>query len=187
VSEKGQGQEATLGPGTGIGIDGTPNAGGGGQQADQSGPAQAESAWEDPKVREALEDAIDRETLASDEPPDLGKPEIPELPDEPASEPEFPGGGPTDQRTDPDLEEHLRNEAEWQEQSEESERRAQKRRRRKGESTDSPTLQTPPSVTPANPLDRPPGLSDEQFEDFKKKNPSILDNTKTDKDIIDVT
>ena len=107
MSEKGQDEGSAEGSGTGtatgVGVDGTPRAGG--SQADQSGPSPTETrtGWDDATARAALENALGPESvLDSIDTSDLGKPDIPPMPDDPnhpPTEPEFPAGGPTDTRS----------------------------------------------------------------------------------------
>jgi hypothetical protein len=64
-----------------------------------------------------------------------------------------------------------------------SRRRARKRKSSAQADSDPPTLQPPPDSRPGNPLDRPPDISDEQFEEFKKNNPTMLDKANTQTDV----
>ena len=177
MSEKGQGDLSAEGAGrgvaTGVGVDG---------QADQSG-----SHVGTVPTDEAIEDAIgayeDRE-LERTFMEGLGKPELPDLPEEPDAEPAFPGG-PTDTRSGwdyPSGEGPRGDQPEWQSQpepeqsagevEEESNRPKRKRRRQAGGELSAPDLKP-------NPTDRPPGLSDEQFEQWKKDHPTGLDKANT--------
>ena len=118
MSEKGQGDSATPGTATDAGSGAAGGAttgavpGGGGNQAEQTGPGNVEgpvddatgtrSGWDDASARAALEDALGPENvLDSIDTSDLGKPEILDTSEESvdAEEPDLPGGGPTDTRT----------------------------------------------------------------------------------------
>ena len=192
MSEKGQGEGST--EGTGVGIDGTPPAGGGGSAADQSGPHEGDTqtrgrgewSYDDPDLGELK---------ASDAPP----PPLPE--DGAAAEPDIPGGGPTDTRSGWDYPNDTggpRGEpAPYAEPG-----GAEPGPSRPGhESADPGRTEGPhgpldedstPQMDPPNlesseshgsPTDRPPGLTDEQFEQWKKAHPSILDSANTQTDV----
>jgi hypothetical protein len=194
MSEKGQGEETTTGTGTGsgVGVDGTSaGGGGGGSQADQSGPSggqtqtreRGEWSYPDPN---APEDPLGGLTPKDFEPPPT--------PEEGAQgEPQFPGGGPTDTRSgwDEPTDSGTRGGSGDDERDEEDRRAADRRqneedeRRERGE--DEPMTIDPPSLerfeTKGAPTDRPPGMTDEQFEQWKKDNPTMLDKANTQVDV----
>ncbi len=196
MSEKGQGEEsAGTGAGAGIGVAGGAAAGaaaGGGSQADQSGPHDG-TVPTDQAIEDALKAYEDRERERTFE-EGLGKPELPDLPEEADAEPDVtwrwpdghavglglpagqdgPRGDPPEAQGEPAPEQPA---AEVEEEGSRPKRR--RGRKRAGDASADSTCNPPGPDPKAVPTDRPPGLSDEEFEEFKKKNPSALDKANT--------
>jgi len=184
MSEKGQGEGTTeSATGTGVGVDGTPAGGGGGTQADHGGPTDTVSGWDKypggemdadeyrellgrAKAAAATENPMDKTDLGGVKPSDFEPPPSPE--DSPSAEPEIPGGGPEDQRYDI-----------------EHEFGSPLGDLPRGDPL--PGSETPRQPTElelrAAPGDRPPGLSNEEFEQWKKDHPTMLDKANTQTDV----
>jgi hypothetical protein len=98
MSEKGQGEEATTGTGAGEGTDGTAAGGSGsGSQADQSGPSVGDTQTRDRGEWSYPDPNAPEDPLGGLTPSDFPAPPVPEEGE--ATEPQFPGGGPTDTRS----------------------------------------------------------------------------------------
>jgi hypothetical protein len=148
------------------------------------GPTDMRSGWDHPSGEGPRGDPP--ETPATSSADDLGHPEIPAPPGDPdsAGEPTFPGGGPTDTRSG------------WDHPSGEGPRGDPPQAGDSTQPEESPYGLPPwldpfgldpnapaPESPPPNPTDRPAGMSDLEFEQWKKDHPTMLDKANTQTDV----